>query len=352
MPRAAKPGVSGRSFAVVPIPRKGLGIVATRKIARGERILAERPAFMLSPMEVEGAAAKRPHALEVLIRDRVAELTDSEMDQFWELPDCHVTQVGSGKTAFGIWQTNAIATASEGGYNGLYLLGSRFNHSCTPNVNRCWIESLGVEVFHASRDIPPRTELCVYYIDPKSLHAERQARLLADFNFRCECEACSLTGKALETSETLRREYQELDALVPQLAENDPNGALDLVEAILAIIEAEFESDPHMSQRAYYDGFQLAITAGNMELAKAMMQNACAARLHAEGEHTETEAFQRYAADIFCHPLLNGSDSSNSKSSFESDWLRCKPCAVQVCEDETATPSQSSKAVIDLSTLD
>jgi len=332
----------GRSFTVVPIPGKGLGVVAARKIARGERLLAERPAFMISPDEIEGAAAKGFHALESIVRERVWELPDNDQSRFWDLPDCHASQAGSDKTAFGIWQTNAIATASEksAGRNGLYLLGSRFNHSCTPNVNRCWIESLGAEVFHASRDIPPQTELCVYYIDPKGSYAERQARLLADFNFRCGCEACSLTGEAFETSEALRREYQEIDALVPQFAESDPEGALDLVEAILAIVEAEFESDPHMSQRAYYDGFQLAITSGNMELAKTMMQKAAVARLHAEGEHAETEAFQRYAADMFCHPLLsNGSSGGRCRSASEQVGVEAGTAASDKAQHGQDQPS-------------
>lgn len=57
-PDSAAAGSSPWPFAVVPIPGKGMGAVATRDIALGERILAESPLFVLRPEEYTEEAAQ------------------------------------------------------------------------------------------------------------------------------------------------------------------------------------------------------------------------------------------------------------------------------------------------------
>merc|ERR1711865_894500 len=107
-----------------------------------------------------------------------------------------------------------IATGEDksGTQNGLYFVGCRFNHSCKPNVNRCWIPERQVEVFHVVQDIDPGEELCIYYTDPTDVHEERQAKLRSNFNFICCCEACRLEGAEREASDQQRRKYRELDS--------------------------------------------------------------------------------------------------------------------------------------------
>lgn len=331
----------GTNVSVRPIPGKGLGVVATAKIARGEPVLAEEPVFMLSAWQLHTAEKRGPDAQEALIRREVEALSESDRREFWALEDCH--GLGGQKSAFGIWQTNAIATGT-GSFdtcNGLYWMSCRFNHSCKPNVNRCWIESRQVEAFHASRDIPCGQELCTYYIDPKGTFAERQESLKFGFNFVCHCEVCSLKGEDRTLSDTLHKDYQELDNAIAAMAD-EPDEGLELVEGVLAIIDAEFDNDPHLLQRAYHDGFQMAALAGNTALAKDMMTKAWESKVVAEGDHEGTRLLKGYAEDIFTHPLLSGTRQDNIASTAAE-----KPCQVPHSEASTA-----AGALVDLCALD
>ena len=73
---------------------------------------------------------------------------------------------------------------------GLYALGSRFNHSCCPNVGR---HSMGdVTIFRVIKDVEPGTELCINYIESYSLasSAMRRSKEL-NRDFTCGCERCT-----------------------------------------------------------------------------------------------------------------------------------------------------------------
>lgn len=75
--------------------------------------------------------------------------------------------------------------------NGFYLLCSLFNHSCVPNIQRVNVMNDKVVVI-VSRPIGKGEQLFDSYrphfnVQPK---AQRQASLLSDYNFHCDCEAC------------------------------------------------------------------------------------------------------------------------------------------------------------------
>jgi SET and MYND domain-containing protein 4 len=75
--------------------------------------------------------------------------------------------------------------------NGFYLFCSLFNHSCVPNIQRVNVVNDKVVVI-VSRPIGKGEQLFDSYrphfnVQPK---AQRQASLLADYNFQCDCEAC------------------------------------------------------------------------------------------------------------------------------------------------------------------
>ena len=61
--------VPGCPFAIVAMPGKGLGAVATRSIARGERILSEPPLVALTEGQGEDALNAAVAALSAHIRE-------------------------------------------------------------------------------------------------------------------------------------------------------------------------------------------------------------------------------------------------------------------------------------------
>jgi len=251
------------------------------------------------------------------------QLAPANQESFWALQDCHATD--GSKTASGIFQTNAIAGVEAlGSSSGVYGVGARFNHSCKPNVNRSWSEPLQAELFHVTQPITAGQELCIYYIDPKGIRADRQSSLSRDFKFTCSCEACSLVGSARTASDKLRKEYQQLDDALPTLAA-DPHDAIEKILRILEIIQDEFDGDPHLAQRAFYDGFQMSLLAGDLDLAGSMMQRAHEAKVLAEGDSEDAAQMLRVAADPSSHPLARGLGCRSAQDVLQPPQS-CKPC--------------------------
>ncbi|CAJ1416920.1 unnamed protein product, partial [Effrenium voratum] len=178
--------------------RKGLGVVATEPLERGELILEEAPLLTFQDQSFDVLFGDLQ---EILADDRAFEHWDESLKQsvqsnfseesaskFWDLADT----CGEEKTALGIARTNALGLTDESA--GLFLNLSRFNHSCRPNVHHSWQEDRGIQVLKAVRDIPQGEELCISYLSFLTLCAPRRERLgeLSDrFGFDCECEACA-----------------------------------------------------------------------------------------------------------------------------------------------------------------
>lgn len=298
-PRRPRPT---RQFAVHSIPDAGLGIVATCDLTPGTRILAERPLFFISGVDMVSAKAQGPEAQEAMVLEHVVRLSANDQRDFWGLSDCW--HEGTAKTAFGIWQTNAIATGEDAAetHNGLFVLGSRFNHSCRPNVNRCWVDDIQAEVFHVVQDVVAGEQLCIYYVNPVEVRSVRQQRLQSAFNFLCSCECCSLEGDAMCFSDSVRQEYKQLDQEMSHAT--DPALAIDQVLRVLEIVEAEFDGDPHLAQRIFFDGFQFALLANDLEVAGMMATRAHEAKVIAEGVHAKTKELKRYSEDPSSYPFL------------------------------------------------
>ncbi|XP_070501557.1 SET and MYND domain-containing protein 4-like [Chironomus tepperi] len=74
--------------------------------------------------------------------------------------------------------------------SGWYPFCSLINHSCASNIMRIYID--GKVVLIVSRFIPSGSQLfdCYKVSFAKHSRAERQSKLLKDFNFKCDCEAC------------------------------------------------------------------------------------------------------------------------------------------------------------------
>lgn len=71
---------------------------------------------------------------------------------------------------------------------GLWLLGSKINHSCDSNVTRSFIGDF--LILRAHRDIPAGTELTFWYTEPKSEPYCTELSL-APWGFNCHCAICT-----------------------------------------------------------------------------------------------------------------------------------------------------------------
>lgn len=189
---------------------KGLGVFAKANIPCGSRVLAE-PALL----EVKGENAKDivrafeslPLSQQNLYLDlhgyacepfkRAAE---REMEQDWQqIPELH-------RRVLAIYAANA--------FGNVFLLGSRINHSCIPNIHFANNSVLEKETFHAVRDIVAGEELTITYIGGTNRTRSQRQAALDKWGFQCTCPACdnTLQGRKRE------QKRDELLALDQQLA--------------------------------------------------------------------------------------------------------------------------------------
>ena len=159
-------------FAVVPIPGKGQGCIATRDIAQGTRILLE------PPLIVQGAGL--PNASEA-----VSALSAHDRQRFFDLAQ-DAPRFGDDKTPAGIVATNGIPfRVGERQLGGVFPTASRLNHACDSNCAYKWNSSLGMLTVHCCRGVRAGEE-CTFNYGFDSTYAPRetrQARLYALFGF-------------------------------------------------------------------------------------------------------------------------------------------------------------------------
>ncbi|KAF2095804.1 hypothetical protein NA57DRAFT_78584 [Rhizodiscina lignyota] len=168
-------------FEVKESPGKGLGVFVKADIPRGTRILSESPVLTQTSCVVN---CKQ-------LQDDVARLSRVQTDEFVELNDCGSEQnkritsliergnvktfgVGLGpifRATLGIWLSNVFSlvedktiTDTERFLKGLCLIGSRFNHSCTPNTSNTYNTTAGKMNFHTLRSVKKGEELAISYM--------------------------------------------------------------------------------------------------------------------------------------------------------------------------------------------
>ncbi|EXJ78322.1 hypothetical protein A1O3_09483 [Capronia epimyces CBS 606.96] len=177
-------------FKLKPSPGKGWGAFATRRIEQGAMILKEKPLFVL----------RKPHQeiTEADIRAAFDRLGPSEKRQFLLLRD-------NGSSPFSnmerLCAENSFTLSTNSPGHGLFLLHSRFNHSCVPNSK---VPTTGDEVIvsYATRDIDADEEITFCYntdFECRTRHERHQA-----LRFTCDCKAC-LTGTPFQQVSDMRR---------------------------------------------------------------------------------------------------------------------------------------------------
>ena len=199
------------TFFVQDVLGKGKGVVAARPIKRGEFLLSEPPLFTLPPSPTNST-----------ILGALTKCSREEQRQYFALAN---TYKGRLLPALAIFETNFLLLGNGHLYAdrrqqqeqetaGIFLLASRFNSSCTPNVSKSWDELRRVMVFRTLRDVAEGEELCFNYCGVLSTQEERKREMLEDFGFECLCSACRLEGEeALESDKrrsTISRLFDEV----------------------------------------------------------------------------------------------------------------------------------------------
>ena len=133
-------------------------------------------------------------------------------------PNNHPLSSPSEKRVVGIIKSNAHHSNDKGS-RGLYLIMSRFDHSCKPNLGygfNGWEMRL-----YTTCDVQAGEELCQCYSDMVYFcnRIERREFLNRKFNFDCICRGCTNNDEQLSRQSDTRRE--RLRFLAEALAKRD-----------------------------------------------------------------------------------------------------------------------------------
>ncbi|KAE9975224.1 hypothetical protein BLS_002720 [Venturia inaequalis] len=202
-PASSAEGEDSRHLIEVKeIKGKGLGILAKEDIQRGTLVLSEIPLFAFNSSDGTTDAA---------LLSAFSTLPSSKTEAYLDLhaylpPDYPAENISKeGWKVLGIYSANAWA-------GGVVNLGSRFNHSCVPNVHLSHDPRTSIYDFRLVRDVKAGEELTASYISLFLTRKERQDNLLR-WGFECACPACEHTidGKKIEEKRIkLRNLYQEM----------------------------------------------------------------------------------------------------------------------------------------------
>ncbi|KAJ5291234.1 hypothetical protein N7478_000485 [Penicillium angulare] len=164
-------------------PGKGWGVFATRRIKKRSPILSKSALFVV----------ERPH-------DKI---TEDDLIQ-------HIQELSAHQTVQYLLLGRGKASYKDPETWGVFLLQSRFNHSCAANSRSLTIGG-GVITKIATRYIAKGEEITANY-DPNSKYETRKERHKI-LRFACSCSVCCADPRSQQLSDMRRRLIRGLEYL-------------------------------------------------------------------------------------------------------------------------------------------
>ncbi|KAJ4352511.1 uncharacterized protein N0V89_007860 [Didymosphaeria variabile] len=251
-------------YAVEDIPGKGRGLIATKDIAKGTRIISEKPIVSISQ------SGGNIEQLQLSMHQQVNSLREADKQEFLSMMNiCPYNN--STEEWFGIVRTNALPMGPDLDAGGVFLHACRINHACDNNATNFWNENINQLTIHAIRDIRKGEEITISYLSSLRNRQARQEELLKNFKFTCSCRLCSLPPDQSRDRDAKLDRIHEIDGIIEQ------GGIEALVSAprrMLGYVDEQIQLWSDMSPnevglgRAYPDAFQIAIANGDFARAR------------------------------------------------------------------------------------
>ncbi|KAK2598837.1 hypothetical protein N8I77_012222 [Diaporthe amygdali] len=269
-------------FRVSNAGAKGFGVFATRQIARGTRILADRPLLTITNKDSSILAAASRLSLQDLHSLLSLSMNGAKRNSLTRLAAAawgslrSLTSVTRNRDILNIFYNNNFLLAGSSGKRAIFLTVARLNHSCVPNAQGNVNTALPGSQFtiHALRDIADGEEITISYLhDELAMRTERQKRLNEDYGFECACDICSTDASGVKTRESDQRrlKVQEMLAAFSEQQES-PGGTsreLTLTRALIETYEQEGLSGRELAS-LYFAAAGLAINVGHDKEALAL----------------------------------------------------------------------------------
>ncbi|KAK6842088.1 short/branched chain specific acyl-CoA dehydrogenase [Apiospora arundinis] len=218
-------------FQAAAIPGKGIGLVATRLIRRGERIMAMRPALVVHEDLIDELALDSQNKL---LDQATRALPEERRGIFL----AQAGELGGHRIADILFTNSFQVSLSMGGdwHFGNFPEVSRLNHDCRPNL-AFYIDQNLTHRTHAIRDIQAGEELTISYLDSFRARAVRQARAHASWGFSCRCSQCSLSDAEAEASDARLFSIYQVENQLTDL--KNANVSTLTVEKLVALYKEE-----------------------------------------------------------------------------------------------------------------
>ncbi|PON29320.1 set-domain histone methyltransferase-6 [Trichoderma gamsii] len=335
-------------YAIQPIPGKGLGLIATKDIPKGTRILSELPLFKVSPGE------SNRQILTDHITKALKDLDKEKQRAFLDLPNVYGLDDGP---FLGITRSNAMPLGPDAPQAGLFLDAARINHSCRPNAHKSWNANIVRLTVHALCDIKQGQEITISYLEITKIYVVRQA-LLKRLLFDCKCELCSAPRHRRQQSDGrihavemvemgLHMYFSESLSYLPA---HDYAGGLTYALGMFTELKAEGARDARFPG-VYHTAFKISVKNGDKTRAKIFAERAYAARVVVEGDDSPLAVeLAQFVEEPTRHPLYRPSADGKevelprelSASQFEK-WLWKQRPDVGEEEDEDEIEESESE---------
>lgn len=238
-------------YEVRPVPGKGMGVVATALIRRGELIMANTASYMidyavfngLSPEEYTHLQAHAvdhlPAAHRAAILDLSPHNTPSANSSSNPTNLTHTALIDK-ITATNIFDIDPSPSDPDQHHSlaALFPHIARINHDCRPNAEYRFSYPHLAQLVHAARDIFPGEELTISYLNPLQPLAARQKRLSQNWGFTCSCPACSTPDpeRARESDSRIAQIQDLRDLLQDWGADSTTTGSIQPIPAVAELL--------------------------------------------------------------------------------------------------------------------
>ncbi|GAB1312708.1 SET domain-containing protein 5 [Madurella fahalii] len=245
-------------YEVQDIPGKGKGLVATRKILRGQAFMVDYAALVADtqfPSRVKRDQGRQ------LLTEAVQRLPAAELILNLARSSSDPDNVPAAED---VMKTNSFSVDIGGkAYMALFPHIARINHACKPSALTRFNSTTLSNTVTAFHDILPGEEITISY-SPFGLTSQaRQQTLLQKWGFQCTCPLCSSSPSVLAASDARRKKIATLgDEVLKMLDRGDsPKRAAEMYEEVVDAVREE-GLVPHLG--AHYEVLgRLYLAAGD-----------------------------------------------------------------------------------------
>ncbi|KAH7101851.1 hypothetical protein BKA62DRAFT_770332 [Auriculariales sp. MPI-PUGE-AT-0066] len=180
-----EPLVADVPFRIDEIHGRGMGLVATRRIAAGSVLYREPPLALMAAKRTFPLTMRMEAALRAVMHPRALAAYEA----------LHACRAPQDNRLLDIWRTNAhSATIGMWVSSAVFQVLSRANHNCKPNSAFEWAYDVFQGRLIALKDIAPGEEITISYVgntdNKPTSTAQRRNELKEKYKFDCICEAC------------------------------------------------------------------------------------------------------------------------------------------------------------------